>query len=122
MTAAKKFTLSDEMERKISALWASAHDRGRVRDALGGYAAESFGSERVPLAILKLCRGDVGRVLSLTAEARLDCRDILMAAEYPEQGDSLLATMQPGATEADRSRFKEAAQRDRKQYEEWRKK
>jgi hypothetical protein len=122
MTSGKEFKLSDEMERKISGLWSSERDRNRVRQALASYAAESFGSERVPFAILKLCGGAVEKVLSLTAEARLDYRDILMAAENPGQGDALLAAMAPGATDVDRQRLEEAAQRDRGQYEAWRKK
>jgi len=45
-----------------------------------------------------------------------------MAAEYPDQGESLLAAMRSSATDADRARFEEAERRDREQYEEWRKK
>jgi hypothetical protein len=77
---------------------------------------------RARLAILKLCRGSVERVLSMVAEARLDFRDIVAAAEYPDQGLELLAAKLPGATDADRERFEEAKKRDRQHYEEWLKK
>jgi hypothetical protein len=122
MKTSSSFTLSEDLERKISGLWSSAEDRDKVREALRAYAQWAHGSERVPFAILKLCRGDVARVLSMVGEARLDYRDILMAAEYPDQGDALLASMRPGATEADRAHFEEMKTRDRQQYEDWLKK
>jgi hypothetical protein len=122
MTSGKKVTLSEVMERKISSLWSSDLDRDRVREALASDVADSFESERVALAILKICDGDLEKVLSLVAEARLDYRDILMAAEYPEQGLAVIAAARPGATEDDRWRSEEAQQRDREQFEEWLKK
>jgi hypothetical protein len=114
--------VSDDLERKIAALWPDQSDRERVREALAVYARGAHGSERVPLAIVKLCRGSVDRVLSMLEEASLDYRDILLAAEYPTQADALMATMRPGATDADKARFEEAEKRDRQQYEEWLKK
>jgi hypothetical protein len=122
MAAGKQIVLSSELEAKIAGLWSSQQDRARVREALAGEVTWSHGSERVPFAILKLCNGEVEKVLSMVAEARLDFRDILTAAEYPGQGDALLASMSPGATDADRARFEAAATRDREQYEEWLKK
>jgi hypothetical protein len=122
MSRSTPIALSDDLERKIAALWIDPGDRERVRAALAGYAKWAHGSERVPLAILKLCRGSVERVLSLLEEARLDYRDIVVAAEYPTQGAALLATMSPGAADADKERLAEAEKRDRQQYEEWLKK
>ena len=82
MKASDSFTLSAELESRINGLWSRAEEQDTVREALRAYAKGSFGSERVPFAILKLCSGDVARVLSMVAEAQLDYRDILMAAEY----------------------------------------
>jgi hypothetical protein len=111
--------LSETLERKVSALWTDQKDRDRVRRALAEEVAKSHGSERVPLAILKLCDGSVEKVMALVAEARLDYRDILMAAEHPTQGAALLASASPGASAADRARYEEAEQLDRQQYDEW---
>jgi hypothetical protein len=122
MSPSTPIAFSDDLERKLVALWRNPSDRERVREALAGYTKWAHGSERVPLAILKLCRGSVERVLSLLEEARLDYRDILAAAEYPTQGDALLAMMSPGATDSEKERFAEAEKRDRQQYEEWLKK
>ncbi len=85
MTAGTSFTISAELERRIAGLWSRAEDQGTVREALRAYAQWSHGSERVPFAILKLCGGSVAKVLSMVDEARLDYRDILMAAEYSNQ-------------------------------------
>ena len=82
MKATSSFTLSADLEGKITNLWSRAEDQDTVREALRAYAEESHGSERVPFAILKLCGGSVDKVLSMVGEARLDYRDILMAAEY----------------------------------------
>jgi hypothetical protein len=119
VTSGKQATLSEVMERKISRLWSSELDRNRVREVLAREVADSFGSERVALAILKLCGGDVEQVLSLAVEARLDYRDILMSAEYPGQGFAVISATKPGASDADRQQAEEAVQRDREQYEEW---
>jgi hypothetical protein len=85
MKAANSFTLSADLERKITGLWSRAEDQNTVREALRAYAQWSHGSERVPFAVLKLCGGKVDKVLSMVAEARLDYRDILLAAEYSNQ-------------------------------------
>jgi hypothetical protein len=122
MKRSTPIALSDELQRKIAALWPDQGDQGRVREALAEEIRRSHGSERVPLAIVKLCGGSIDKVLSMLDEARLDYRDILLAAEYPTQGNALLASVSPGATDADKARFAEAEMRDRQQYEEWLKK
>ena len=86
MKAGSSFALSQDLEREISGLWSRVEDRDKVREALRAYAQWAHGSERVPLAILKLCGGRVDSVLAMVGEARLDYRDILKAAEYPDQG------------------------------------
>ena len=115
--------LSGEVERRVDTLWPAAEDRRRVREALATYGRESYELEhdRVRLAILKLSGGDVGTALSMVAAAKRDYRDVLMWAEYPEEGTATWA-LRPNLTQEDKERLAELRRRDRKQYEEWLKK
>ena len=115
--------LSVDVERRVDALWPESEDRGQVREALASYGVEAYEREpdRVRLAILKLSDGEVAKVLSLVSAAKQDYRDVLMWAEYPEEGRAIWA-VRPNLTQADRDRLKQIRCSDRRQYEEWLKK
>ena len=57
-----------------------------VVELLTAYSPTSAMSpDRVHLAILKLCGGDVGRLVELIDLAEVDPRDVVGDAEYPRQ-------------------------------------
>ena len=65
---------------------------------LSGYAS----SERVQAAVVKLARGDLGRLDRQLQEARIDWRDVLVPAglaraDWPEQLDAYLEPAEAGA-------------------------
>ncbi len=66
-------------------------------------------SERVQLALLKLSEGSLAKLAQLCAAAQVDWRDVLLWAEYPEQGR--LPRDHPDRAAVGR--------RDREQYEDW---
>ncbi len=70
--------------------------------------------ERVQLAILKLSGGDLDQLRQAVAQARVDYRDILAWAEYPEE-------MSAGAPGPDTPPeiLRARGERDREQYEQW---
>jgi hypothetical protein len=84
-----------------------------VWDLLSQYTGRGFG--RVHLAILKLCEGDKARIPELVKTAQRDYRDVLAAAENPEEF-ALTAeqrkSLPPRKLEAIR-------RRDRRQYRRW---
>lgn len=81
--------LEPEVERKLAAMWFSEEERVSARAALSRYGVESYEREiaRVRLAIIKLSKGTLGELLLMTEAAKLDYRDVLMWAEYPEDGE-----------------------------------
>lgn len=116
----KDGVLSPAVEVRVEILWSTAEDRRQVREALATYGLEPYEQEqdRVRLAILKLSDGEVGKVLSMTSAAKRDYRDVLMCAEFPEEGRATWA-LRPHLTQADQDRLVEIRRGDRRQYEEW---
>jgi hypothetical protein len=55
----------------------------------------------------------------MVAAARRDYRDVLMWAEYPEEGRTLWAA-RPNLSDEERARLDEIRARDRRHYEKWR--
>jgi len=110
----------DPERELVEALWPDAGDRRRVLEALASYGVQAHEREqrRVRLAILKLSDGDLAAVLSMVAAAKRDYRDVLMWAEYPEDGRTLWS-LRPDLSAAERERLQEIRRRDRRQYEEW---
>ena len=73
------------------------------------------GTERVQMAVLKLAGGEIERMPDLVRMARVDWRDAVAAAEYPEEfkaGPIRLNQMSPGQRRAIRKR-------DKRQYLKW---
>jgi hypothetical protein len=70
--------------------------------------------ERVLLAVLKLSEEDPEKLRHNIQAAKIDYRDVLAWAEYPEQMDS-------GAMmyNTDRNDYQAIRERDRKQYTDW---
>jgi hypothetical protein len=70
--------------------------------------------ERVQLAILKLSEGDPDKLRQNVELAKIDYRDVLAGAEYPEQ-------MESGATayNTETEDYEAILARDREQYESW---
>ncbi|MCA9278574.1 MAG: hypothetical protein H6815_07940 [Phycisphaeraceae bacterium] len=80
-------------------------------EMLDRYGTKSWHRERdrVHLAILKECNGELERVGWLVEIACCDYRDVLAAAEYPEESRLPAGHVDLAA----------ARQRDRQQYEKW---
>jgi hypothetical protein len=112
--------LSPDVLRRVDVLWPDAEERRRVCDALATYGVESHEQEanRVRLAILKLSDGRVGNALTMVAAAKRDYRDVLMGAEYPEEGRAQWA-IGLHLTPKERQLLRQIQRRDRKQYEDW---
>ena len=105
--------------RKIKQLWPDA-DPQEILDLLNAYGTESYetGRTRVQLAILKLSGGDRERLPDLVKMAKVDFRDVLAYAEYPEEMRTAPTEMRDMPEEEVRS----IRQSDREQYEAWLKK
>jgi hypothetical protein len=112
--------LSPAVARRVERLWVGEEDRRRVREALATYGREDYEreQERVRLAILKVGEGTVEQVLTLVSTAKRDYRDVLLWAEYPEQGRADWSRRME-LTQAEKDRLAEIRRRDRQQYEEW---
>jgi hypothetical protein len=84
---------------------------------LDDYGAEPYQreKERVQLAALKISNGDLERLREAMKIARTDYRDVLAAAEYPNEFRAGMASPDPPA-EADLSR---ARHEDARQYRAW---
>jgi hypothetical protein len=111
--------MSDLIERVLAALFPADSERAAARDALARYGSESYQPEpdRVRLAVLKLCDGNLEKLASLVQTACTDFRDVVMWAEYPEEGrHAPEALLDDPVT---KRHFEEARQRDRAQYEQW---
>jgi len=72
------------------------------------------GLERNRLAVLKLARGDLHELRTQIDVARIDWRDVLNAAEYPEASRDLSAYH-----ELDQASREKVDRRDREQYLNW---
>jgi hypothetical protein len=112
--------LSPAVVRRVERLWVGEEDRRRVCEALATYGREDYEREadRVRLAILKVGEGTVEQVLTLVSTAKQDFRDVLMWAEYPEQGRADWSRRME-LTQAEKDRLAEIRLRDRQQYEKW---
>ena len=115
--------LEPDVERKLSAMWPSAADRATARGELRRYGAESFENEveRVRMAILKLGDGSLAELRRMTDAAKLDYRDVLMWAEYPEQSQAAWSS-NPNLTKEQRRELDRIRTRDQAQLREWRRK
>jgi 16S rRNA C1402 N4-methylase RsmH len=113
-------TMDDAVQQRIRATWLEPLEQERVASLLAEYGQESHEREaaRVQLAILKLSEGQAERVAELVTAAKRDYRDVLMWAEYPEEGRALWA-LRPNLTAEERDRLSRIRQRDREQYLKW---
>ena len=102
--------------RKIKQMWPDA-DPQEILDLLNEYGTESYetGRTRVQLGILKLSRGDRERLPDLVKMAKVDWRDVLAYAEYPEEMRTDPTRMRDMPEQDARS----IRERDRRQYEKW---
>jgi len=102
--------------RKIKKMWPDA-DTQEILNLLNEYGTESYetGQTRVQLGILKLSGGDLKRLPDLVKMAKVDWRDILAYAEYPEEMRTPPAKMRDMPKEESQS----IRERDRRQYEKW---
>ena len=93
-------------------LFGSNPDTNELWEALQGYVDGE--STRVQLAILKLSEGDPVKLLHFIEAARIDYRDVLAWAEYPEQ-------LQSGKTRYNTplAAYEAMLERDRRQYDDW---
>lgn len=101
-------------------MWNDPAERARVLAKLQEYGQETYEREveRVRLAILKLCDARVDRVAELVVAAKRDYRDLLMWAEYPEEGQALWA-LRSDLSKEERLRLEELRRQDRQQYLDW---
>jgi hypothetical protein len=100
----------------IARYWPDA-DPDEITKILETYGLESYeqGRNRVQLAILKLCEGQIERLPELVKMAKTDYRDVLAYAEYPDEmklGFVEMSKLTPDEARAVR-------QRDREQYQRW---
>jgi len=93
-------------------LFNSNPDAQELLTQLQGY--EGYEPARVQLAILKLSNGDSEKLQDYIQAARLDYRDVLAWAEYPEQ-------IRSGKTRynTDLDVYEAILKADRQQYEAW---
>lgn len=104
--------LPERVRRKLQESFFDAGVRGEAVIALRSYVAECpQESERVALAIVKLSEGDLDTLVATVAAARLDYRDVLAWAEYPEE---MALGINPDAR-----CLRDARARDRAQYLSW---
>lgn len=109
----------EDVAAAVDATWDGEEERAAARAALARYGSRAHEREtaRVRLALVKLCAGSLERLATFVEAARRDYRDVLMWAEYPEEGASLW-TAAPAPSDA--QRLARVRERDRAQYEEWR--
>jgi hypothetical protein len=111
--------LEPQVERKLAATWPSQDARATV--ARYGTEPYEYEIERVRLAILKLSEGKLTELQRMTDAAKGDYRDVLMWAEYPEEGKALWS-LSPDLTDEQRAELEAARARDRAQLDAWRRK
>jgi predicted alpha/beta hydrolase family esterase len=104
----------------VERMWPSEEDRRYVFGVLADYGKAPHEREtaRVQTAILKLTEGRRDRLADLVTSAKRDYRDVLMWAEYPDEGRALwTASSQLSASQ--RKRLGGIRTRDREQYLAW---
>jgi len=90
-------------------------ERHLVLEILDRYGHEGFHPEvdRVKMGVLKLAGKSPERIRYFTLMACRDYRDVLSAAEYPNQvGKYYLKEKEP-------SRYHELVEKDERQYQDW---
>ena len=110
--------LSEKVERKILRYWVNDDDRDQVRHGLRQYGSEVYLGEleRVHLAILKLSDGSLEKFFITLDAAKIDYRDVLLSAEFPEEG---LFGWPRDSAARDSAELAAIRRRDREQYETW---
>jgi hypothetical protein len=109
----KPYDHKEILERKLAGMFPDEAIRSQAREILDAYGEESSeeGANRVRLAILKLSKPSLESVREYTQCARVDFRDVLAWAEYPNQ------IKNPPLK--DEEKRKALIEQDRKQYEKW---
>ena len=112
--------LGDLVATKITRYLKKPKERERAVELLAQYGRKPYEAEcdRVRLAILKLSGGQIGELEKMVAAAKLDYRDVIAWAEYPEE----FAALGPGSanlSDEDRRRLAELRKRDEGQYGKW---
>ncbi len=99
--------------RKLAVIFPDEQSREAAMAILRQYGMEKHEreSERVWLAVLKISGSDLTQIRRNTALAKRDFRDILAAAEYPNQ-----ARIGPMPDSREK---REVIEKDRLQYEKW---
>ena len=99
--------------QKLAATFPDKKSREAAMAILRQYGVERHEreSERVWLAVLKISGNDLAQISRNTALAKQDFRDILVAAEYPNQ-----ARVGPMPDSREKRKLIE---KDRLQYEKW---
>lgn len=103
------------LPRLLDKLFPGIEERKLVSDILGQYGHENFHpeKERVRMAILKLAGRSPERIRYYTLMACRDYRDVLSAAEYPNQmGKYFLRDQDPDL-------YDELVEEDKRQYQAW---
>ena len=105
-------TQSELVELIFERIFGAHEDSSELRALLA--AVGDPPSPRVQLGVLKLSGGEAEKLKEYIELARIDYRDVLAYAEYPEAMRAGPAKWKPGAHELD-----EIRRRDRAQYEAW---
>jgi len=73
--------------QKLASMFPNSEERDRIRDELNKYGQEPYEGaiSRVQLAILKVAGTSFEKIREWTDIAKRDFRDVLAAAEYPEE-------------------------------------
>ncbi|MEM1210073.1 MAG: hypothetical protein AAGI54_12480 [Planctomycetota bacterium] len=100
--------------QKLHQVFPLATQAEKALVVLDTYGDEQWHREkcRVQLAVLMSCNGKLERLRDLIEIAKLDYRDVLVGAEFPEQ-----LAIAPGAQPE--TEVEAARQRDRQRYEAW---
>jgi len=103
------------LPRILEKMFPVPEDQELIADILSQYGHAHFQREwdRVKIAILKLAGKSPERVRYYTLMACRDYRDVLSAAEYPNQ------TGNYDLKKTDPARHDELVEEDKKQYQEW---
>ncbi len=109
----KTINAEEVYRRKLVTLFPDEKIREGAVSILNEYGAEKHEREsvRVRLAILKISGGDLEQIRQSTDLAKQDYRDVLIAAEYPNQGSARQVPKGPEKLKL--------IEKDRQQYENW---
>ena len=109
-----------DVQAAIDDFWHTEADRKEVRSSLAEYGVATYEREvlRVRLAILRLSAGQLDRVRELVGLAKRDYRDVLMWAEFPEEGRNLW-TVSARLSAERQAELAEIRRKDREQHAEW---